>query len=856
MKSKIRDGDFDIRSLHGGTSWRIPLRYAGVVLTLVTCWTAFRLPASFAQTTSNSATAETTLTTTRDFKIAGTCFIGKDRIPAPAAKITLISTSGLTGQHTIITSTTSDAEGKFEFEPVEPPSDMRLTKRSYFLITKLVDLPVTVTWVYGYEDPATTRIWMPAEQASLDGRVVDEDGNPVANARVEPYFGPAENFPGTPSAVTNKSGLFLLPQLPRISKGVTLRSQVQFFVTHPKYPRQVFTVKKLPGSVRFTLKKGCTLTGIVQQGTTKSPVANVVVTAEHIETARATHAVTNENGRYRLLVPEGNYQVLLEDTKLVAKAITNLECRSGTQQNLDPIVATTGGWIEGRIINTKTKKSVADTDDGNRLKIGFFGPARPMGRIISPEGIAIVDADGNYRMHVSAGDNFPYFVNIRGQRMGWDTLKQPPVVVAEGKTTTYDMLITPELTAEEKLAAAQQVIDELPKENAARTAAIIEAFRHTKGKTATWAMLVRELKRIGSPAVPLLCEELEKTDSNGMIIRLCFSLRAIGDASAVPSLIRTLPKRLSSTGDYGMLVEDAQLAEFMRTHSLSSRDRGLRFSVNQVIEEHHGTLMRLTNRKVNTRTLYSMRRSDDLRNLVRQQQFYQNAAKEWATWWEANSQKFNVAPQYRKVNLPVWTPPDLSNYPTGLGLTKNAKLGGGLQGLVITPVGDQDTGATFFKDLDTGNEPRWPKHIPSKDASATTETATRNWAAEQGIDLMCVAGKNEEGKITYTLKGIDLKLWEIHPLDAKNIEKHIAAGKLPEGRPHERDEFLHFAEKTNSFANQLGTSFLYVTKNEGLGLITITDFVVTARDITGQFMTEPGVGFHRGVKITFHTIAR
>ncbi len=856
MNSEFTNSDFNIQLRHDRV-WRIASCHSGFVVTLLACWIACGLSVCCAQTDEQrSGTAETASTTTRDFKIAGTCFIGKDRFPAPAAQITLISTTGFIGQHTVIASTTSNEEGKFEFEAVEPPSDMRLTKRSYFLITKLVDLPVTVTWVHGYEDPGTTRIWIPAEQASLDGRVVDEDENPVSGARVEPYFGPADDFPDTPSTVANQNGLFLLPRLPRISKGVTLRSQIQFHVSHPDFPRQIFTVKKVPGSARFTLKKGCALTGIVRRGTTESPVANVVVTAEHIETARATHAVTDANGAYRLLVPEGNYQVLLEDTELVAKAITNLECRSGTERNLEPLGATAGGWIEGQIVNTKTKKSVANSDDGNRIKIGFFGLARPMGRIISPEGIAIVDANGHYRMRVSAGENFPYFVNIRGQRMGWDTLKQPPVVVAEGKTTTYDMLITPELTAEEKLAAAQQLIDELPKENTARTAAIIEAFRHTKGKTATWAMLVRELKKIGSVAVPLLCRELEETDSNGMIIRLCFSLRAIGDASAVPSLIRTLPKRLSSTGDYGMLVEDAQLAEFMRTHSLSSRDRGLRFSVNQVIEEHHGTLMKLTNRKVNTKTLYSMRRSDDRRNLVRQQQFYQNAAEEWATWWEANWQKFNVDPQYRSVNLPSWTPPDLSDYPTGLGLTENAKRGGGLQGLVITPVGDQDTGATFFKDLDTGNAPRWPKHLPPKDASSATELSARKWAAEQGMDLMCVAGKNEKGKITYTLKGIDLKLWEIHPLVAKNIDKHIAAGKLPEGRQHERDEFLHFDEKTDSFVNQIGTSFLYVTKDEGLGLITITDFVVTARDITGQFMTEPGVGFHRGVKITFHTIAR
>lgn len=794
-----------------------------------------------------------------DFKIKGVCLVGPENHPASGSTISLVLLNGLTNQPSIVATTTSDQAGRFEFDPVEAPSDMRLQMRRYFLVTDLPNHPVVATWVHGFEDPGKTRIWLPKEESRLTGRVVNEDGNPIAGAEVTRSFPPSDTLPGVPSTITNENGLFRLPRLPRIARGETIRSYIHITVRHADYPVQKFKVEKLPGSLRFTLMAGCTLTGTVESEDPAVSAANVVVTAENIESSRSIHAVTDARGRYRLVVPEGTYHVLLDDADVIAAAITEVECRNGTEQRLDPILASSGGWIEGHIVNSKTTERMSLTKKGDKIKIGLFGPSRPMSRVINPTGLAIVDTDGRYRIRVAAGDNFPYFVNTHGDRMGWDTQRKSPVVVTAGKTTTYDMLITPKLTPDEKLAKAQRVIDALPKDDEERAAAIIEEFRqlnHTLDETETWSMLVREVERIGSIAVPALCKELEATDNPRMIIRLCFSLRAIGDPSAVPALIRSLPKRLSSTGDYGMLVEDPNLALFMRLHSVSGEGHGLTFDVNQVIEEHHGTLAYLTKRSVDTVTLYSMRRSDDRRNLARQQEYYHNAATHWAAWWEAHWQEFDVDPSLQNVDLPAWNAPDLGNYPTGLRITANAKLSGGSIGLVLTPVGDQGIGATFFKDLDTGNKPRWPKDLPANDESPETVAAVRKWAADHGIDLMCVTGTDDDGNVTYTLHGIDLQLWEIDPLDAENIDKRIASGTLPAGRKLDTAALLHFDRKSGTLVNQHGTSFLYVTRDEGLGLITITDYVVAARDVTGQLMTEPGIGFHRGVRFNLNTIAR
>ncbi len=758
----------------------------------------------------------------------------------------------------VVAETTSNTDGNFSFTPVEAPSDHRIDGLRYFLVADAKDCPIGVGWVLAQANFGPPTVWLSEEECTLSGKVVDEHGMPIKGARVSPALG-IDLLPGVPSTVTNASGLFLLTRLPRIVPGETVLRQLQFRVQHPDYPEKLFNVEKLPRSVRFELPAGCTLAGEIQCRNPDVSMEGIVVTVQNMGSSGDLHAVTDASGKYRIVVPQGNHSVLVEDERVVAAALTDIECRKGQTLQLDPMHATEGGWIEGLVVNTKTQKPMALTDSGEPIKIGLFGPGRPLGKVISPTALGMTDKDGRFRIRTASGDNFPYLVNIHGQRMAWDTKKKPPVVVKEGQVTQYNMAITPPLTPDEKMANAQKIVDALPKENEARIHAIIEEFRklnHTVDETELWAMLVREAKAIGSPAVPALCKELEATNEPRMIIRLCFSLRAIGDASAVPSLIRTIPKTLLSTGDYGLIVENADLHEFMQQHSISPERGGRHFTVGQVVKEHQGTLARLTGRRIETKTLFSIRRSGDLRNLARQQEYYHNFASDWAKWWEANFTRFNVAPQHQTVNLPEWQPPDLSDYPTGLGLTANAKIGGGIRGMVLTPVGDDDNEADFFKDLDTGKEPHWPKHLPARNGSPDIVKAAAEWAAEQGLDLMCIAMKDDRGNVQYVLQGIGLQLWEIDPLDAKNIEKRVATGKLPEGRKLTSSAILHFDSKSQTEVAQRGTSFLYVTRDEGLGLITITDFVTEARDITGQMMTQQGVGFHRGVRFDIQTIAR
>ena len=362
---------------------------------------------------------------------------------------------------------------------------------------------------------------------------------------------------------------------------------------------------------------------------------------------------------------------------------------------------------------------------------------------------------------------------------------------------------------------------------------------------------------IGKPAVMPLCREFEATNEQRMMRRLAFALRALGDPRAVPSLIRVLPKTLQPpSSDYGLIVNDAGLAEFMRQHSIRGDGSGQYFDFGRPVRETVASLNKLTGRTFEGSELASFSRRRDLRSLDRQEKFYYDQAHEWADWWEANWQSFGNDPTFSTVNLPAYAARDLADYPTGLELTENAATDSGSSGNVLTPVGDADHGATFFMDLDSGKGQRWPKELPADDVTPATVEAATGWAANHGADLMCVAQQNTDGRIQYVLVGVGLQLWQMDSLDAANIEQRLKKGKLPEGRKLEQSALLHFDIKSGKNIAQKNSSFLYLTGEQGLGVITITDFVTEARDITGMADTPEGVGYHRGVRFDVTAIAR
>ena len=804
----------------------------------------------------------------KDQTLTGQCIRAVDQSPVADARIVLYQRQGLLEEVTKVAETNSDQEGKFEFKNLRPMSDHHFEKHQFVMIAFADGLP------HSWANPISLSsglqnqfIWMNHGPVALRGRVADDQGNPIVGAIVQQSSSVNAEDVGTVMATTDQQGEFSLSGAAVHPPHDGNESSAYLRIRHPDFVDNIFESRPNKHSV-FTLKKAdCTIAGTVIDAKTSQPVPGTIVSAITFESGQdmfiKVHAKTDGKGRYELKVPQGKYKIVLnDDMHRVAKAQI-VQCRAQEKKyELPAIEAQEGGWIVGKVFNTRTNQPLPFCLFGAgvpnmRVCVGLFGPSRPMGNLIQTEHLAEVDDDGSFRMRAYPGENFPYVCNMRSPRSTSTTMKQPAVIVEAGKETRWDISLTPELTAAEKMAAAQKVLDPLPKETDARVAEIIEEFRklnHTVDECEIWCLLMKELVDIGDPAVPALCKEFEATDEQRMMRRLGFALRAIGDPRAVPTLIRVLPKTLQPPmSDYGLVVENLELASFMRKHQIDGYGGGggIHFSFGRPVMEHSSALKKLTGHKW-ADDYTSVSKSKDLRALAKQEKLYYNTARDWADWWEANWKSTGVDEQYSKVNLPPLVPRELGDYPKGLEITENAELEGGVAGQILTPVGDADTSANFFLDLDTGKSLKWPKEkLPTSDASEQIVKQASQWAAANGADLLCTT--LEEGTKNYALLGVNMQLWEIDSFDYQSIQKMLAKGELPKGKPMKQPFLLPLG--ADEASSKIGSSFLYVTRDEGLGVITITDIVTQAKDIRGMFVPK-GVGFYRGVKISYWPIAR
>ena len=826
-------------------------------------------PQSLAQENSVSETGNTSVNAkaAKDRTLAGKCVRANDQSPVAGAKVVLYEMRGLLEEVTRVAETTSDEEGKFDFKNLRPMSEHHFDKQQYAMIAYADGLgqPFVnpISNAGDLNKPQT--IWFNKGPITIPGRVVDEKGDPINGAIVQMSSGIDAEDIGAAMATTDEKGEFVLNGASaRFGKTPNEIGSTYLRVRHPDFIDN-YVEQKSPKHSVITLKKtDCVVHGTVIDEKSRQPIVGAIVSAipfESSDSMRKVHVKTDDNGSYELKVVQGKYKVVLDDDMhRVAKAQVVL-CRAQEKPHqLAPLEAQEGGWIVGKIVNTKTNQPVAFSLDAGvpdlRVCVGLFGPNRPKGNLIYTEYLAEVDDDGTFRMRAYPGENYPYVCNMQCSRNTFTTMKQPAVIVEAGKETHCDIPVTPQPTTAEKMAKAQKIFNALPKETDARVAGIIEEFRklnHTVDECETWCLLMKELVEIGAPAVPAICKEFEATDQQRMMRRLAFALRAIGDPKAVPTLIRVLPKTLQPPlSDYGLNVESVDLDRFMRTHS---GERGI-FSFGRPVRELTFALEKLTGHK-RAYDYVTVSKSKDLRALAKQEKLYYDTARGWADWWEANWKSSGVDKEYSKVNLPLLVPRELGDYPKGLEITENAQLDYGASGRILTPVGDADTSAAFFLDLDMGKTfLKWPKEkLPTLDASEQVVKQASEWAAANGADLLCTT--LEEGTKNYALLGVNMQLWEIDSLDAKNIEEFVKKGELPKGKPLKQPLLLPLGQGPDAAATKIGSSFLYVTRDQGLGVITIMDIVTEAEDTIFAGVSAPkGVGFWHGVKIHYQAIAR
>jgi len=365
---------------------------------------------------------------------------------------------------------------------------------------------------------------------------------------------------------------------------------------------------------------------------------------------------------------------------------------------------------------------------------------------------------------------------------------------------------------------------------------------------------MRELVATGRDAVPQLCAELDRTTEDRSLRRLAFAARAIGDARAVPALIRAIPRTLvPASSDYGLIVADIALAQFMQKYDLRDGQRGGQyFDFGRPVREIFGALHKLTRKDLEDSEVFGLHRSADPRRQWYQRRLMTRQAQGWQTWWEAHWREFTDDAAYERVDLK----PDLEPLPpptSSPSLGPGARLDDGVHGAVISPAIQDGKYTEYFCDLDTGASPRWPAHIP-QDEARFDEKQLAYWAAQSGVDLMCVTHRAPDGTQTFVLRSFGMKVWEISPRDLRNIDRLIASGTLPKG--HDAGDLLmHFDEESKRAEPEMNAAFIYVTREGCMGLIEVTDRVTRTADLSGMMGDPPpGVGFQKGVRFNMKSI--
>jgi hypothetical protein len=246
----------------------------------------------------------------------------------------------------------------------------------------------------------------------LRGRVLDEDGKPVARAVVEPIgfhkgqrgqFGGLKGF--DPLALTNDQGEFRLG-VPEPDLAVYVQ------VSAPSLATSVFS--KLPAGIKgndLTLQRGVAITGrVVKDGKPLAGVAVGVVQKDRgVTTFVGTfQAATDADGVFSILNVPANqalYAYGLMDTLRSHGAITAREVRStasGSVVRLGDLKVTAGHRLSGHVVLADGKPVPADT----RV-------------LLSREEAwdtqqAVVDKDGRFTFVGLPPEGYGLSVNLRG----------------------------------------------------------------------------------------------------------------------------------------------------------------------------------------------------------------------------------------------------------------------------------------------------------------------------------------------------------------------------------------------------------------------------------------------------------
>ena len=379
----------------------------------------------------------------------------------------------------------------------------------------------------------------------------------------------------------------------------------------------------------------------------------------------------------------------------------------------------------------------------------------------------------------------------------------------------------------------------------------------------TYTGQIKELVEIGKPAVPALATALDRTIRDTPMRLVPFTLRAIGDARAVPALIRAIPRTLLPPGsDCGMSVRDAELLKFMQANDLHDApgDRMARrdFDMGRPVREVCGALRKITGTNQNDTSIFSTFLDGADQQRAMERKAFDEVARRWANWWKDNWSRFVEDPALADVRLPApKEEPSLKRFLTG----PRMKVSGGESGMIVTAIEKGSPKCCLALGLNRTLD--LPKELSNTNTGAISIENVSAWAARAGVDLLGTQYRDlQSGKLYYCVRTLGLQAWEVPNRYWTNIEQELQRDALPPLDCPAGDLLMHFDTVQHRYAPERRATFLFITRDGMRGMLRVMAQVtrlwmprdvglpVVAPDETEPNQTEDA-GPYLGVKLDY-----
>lgn len=331
------------------------------------------------------------------------------------------------------------------------------------------------------------------------------------------------------------------------------------------------------------------------------------------------------------------------------------------------------------------------------------------------------------------------------------------------------------------------------------------------GDPERWAPILFELKQIGTPAVPPLVAELQRTRVGIQQGLIMMALRAIGDPRAAPAIVSIMPRASEGGNNVGFLTEDAEVVRMLDELGIQRQTGfGGGYSFLRSVGLANSTLEKLTGHTEGA--------------TPKSGQSIGRLASGWQTWWNKNWASVVTQEQLDSLKPAQRIDGDLVQaagearfgplFPVGpsvvVGPVHEVTLEWELSGWDAKGCLDLDTARLLMR--------REGVTVPELQPMSGIAPSAQRWAVRAGADLagsrMGMGGSDQEYCIP---GGVDLRVWPIAndrfetiEFEARGLDRLIDTATTRTGELQELNPQSAFP-----------ATFLFLTREGGKGLLQV-----------------------------------